>query len=300
MEIDAAPTWDDLRVLLAVHRHRSFLAAGKALGVSTSTAARRIEALEASLHRALVHRSSGGTFVEPDALELVALAEQLELGLRAVRRDDAGGTDSDPALAGTVRISMGEGFVRPVTQVLSALRRKHPAIHLELISESRLVDLARREADIGIRKGKAASPVLIERSVGRLQFGLYAAQSYLDRRLRGGALKLADLERHDFVGLEGELAKLPHMRWLTGKGAKRFVFRSNSDAALEEAASQGMGICALADAAARSRSELVRLTFDAELPSSPVYLAFHRELRQVPRVRLVIDTLEAALREGLR
>lgn len=300
MGIDAAPTWDDLRVLLAVHRHRSFLAAGKALGVSTSTAARRIEALEASLHRALVHRSSGGTFVEPDALELVALAEQLELGLRAVRRDETGGPDSEPALAGTVRISMGEGFVRPVTQVLSALRRKHPAIHLELISESRLVDLARREADIGIRKGKAASPVLVERSVGRLQFGLYAAQSYLDRRLRGGALKLADLERHDFVGLEGELAKLPHMRWLTGKGAKRFVFRSNSDAALEEAACQGMGICALADAAARSRPELLRLTFDAELPSSPVYLAFHRELRQVPRVRLVIDTLEAALREGLR
>ena len=302
MEIDAAPTWDDLRVLLAVHRHRSFLAAGKALGVSTSTAARRIEALETSLNRALVHRSSGGTFVEPDALELVALAEQLELGLRAVRRDETGGEGSadEQALAGTVRLSMGEGFVRPVTQVLSALRRKHPALHLELISETRLVDLARREADIGIRKGKASSLVLVERAVGRLHFGLYAAQSYVDRRLRGGALKLADLERHDFVGLEGELAKLPHMRWLTGKGAKRFVFRSNSDAALEEAACQGMGICALADAAARSRAELIRLTFDAELPSSPVYLAFHRELRQVPRVRLVIDTLDAALREGLR
>jgi DNA-binding transcriptional LysR family regulator len=303
MGIDAAPTWDDLRVLLAVHRHRSFLAAGKALGVSTSTAARRIEALEGSLNRALVHRSSGGTFVEPDALELVALAEQLELGLRAVRRDEAlggAGSPDEHALAGTVRFSMGEGFVRPVTQVLSALRRMHPALHLELISETRLVDLARREADIGIRKGKASSPVLVERSVGRLHFGLYAAQSYVDRRLRGGALKLSDLERHDFVGLEGELAKLPHMRWLTGKGARRFVFRSNSDAALEEAACQGMGICALADAAARSRPELMRLTFDAELPSSPVYLAFHRELRQVPRVRLVIDALDAALREGLR
>jgi magnesium-transporting ATPase (P-type) len=67
-----------------------------------------------------------------------------------------------------------------------------------------------------------------------------------------------------------------------------------------EAACQGMGICALADAAARSRPELMRLTFDAELPSPPFYLAFDRELRQVPRVRLVIDALDAALREGLR
>ena len=57
-------TWDDLRVLLALHRHHSFLAAGKALGLSTSTAARRIEALERSLGRPVVQRSSSGTTVE--------------------------------------------------------------------------------------------------------------------------------------------------------------------------------------------------------------------------------------------
>ena len=33
------PIWDDLRVLLAVHRGKSFLAAGKALGIATSTVA---------------------------------------------------------------------------------------------------------------------------------------------------------------------------------------------------------------------------------------------------------------------
>ena len=46
-------TWDDLRVLLALHRHQSLLAAGAALGLSTSTVARRIEALEQSL--SLIH-----------------------------------------------------------------------------------------------------------------------------------------------------------------------------------------------------------------------------------------------------
>ena len=39
MQSDRSPLWDDLRVLLALHRTRSFLAAGRALGVSTSTAA---------------------------------------------------------------------------------------------------------------------------------------------------------------------------------------------------------------------------------------------------------------------
>lgn len=55
----------------------------------------------------------------------------------------------------------------------------------------------------------------------------------------------------------------------------------------------------IANAAVRSAPGRVRLDVDAELLSPPVYLAFHRELRHVPRVRLVIDALAAALRDGL-
>lgn len=60
---NAPPTRDDLRVLLAVHRHGSFLAVGRALGLSTSTASRRIDALETALGRPLVHRSATGAHV---------------------------------------------------------------------------------------------------------------------------------------------------------------------------------------------------------------------------------------------
>jgi len=295
MQIDDSPTWDDLRVLLALHRHRSFLAAGKALGVSTSTAARRIDALESSLGRPLVHRSSGGTSVEPAALDLVELAEQLELGLRAIKRDD-----DRQAISGTVRISMGEGFLQPVTRVLSDVRRAHPALQLEVISESRSVDLARREADIGIRKLRSSSPTIIERAVGRLAFGLYASQSYVDRRLRGGHLALADMARHDYVGYDGPPAAHVQQRWLVDKGATRFVFRSNSDVAIAEAAVQGHGIALLADASVRALPGLVRLGAEATPPTMSVFLAFHRELRHVPRVRLVLDSLTTALRDGLR
>src|SRR5262249_32257422 len=153
----AAPTWDDLRVLLALHRHGSFLGAGKAIGVSTSTAARRIDALEAALGRPLVHRTNEGTRLEPDALPLVALAALLELGLGALRRDDV----RDP-FCGTVRVSLSVGFVRPVTQRLCELRRAHPALQVEILSETRRVDLARREADVGLRTSRSSSPALIE------------------------------------------------------------------------------------------------------------------------------------------
>jgi DNA-binding transcriptional LysR family regulator len=292
METSFEPSWDDLRVLLALHRHRSFLAAGRALGVSTSTASRRIEGLEKALGRSLVHRSSAGTSVEPDALELISLAEQLELGLQAVKRDEG-----DVASSGTVRLSLSEGFIGPVIRVLAELRLKYPALHFEITSETRMADLARREADIGIRNALSTSPVLIQRKVGLVQAGLYAARSYVERRVRDGRIKRDDMARHDFLGFETSLAnKMPQGQWLTAQGAKRFVFRSNSYFALREAAEQGQGILILGGGLVEEGSQLVRLETEVELPSVAVYLAYHRELRDVKRVRLVLDALEAAIR----
>jgi len=289
-------TWDDLRVLLALHRHRSFLAAGRSLGVATSTATRRIDALEAALGRPLVQRSSSGTATLPDALELVHLAEQLEHGLEAARRDE--GAERSP-LAGTVRISAGEGFVRPLTLQLAELRRKHDALHFEVVAEARLADLARREADIGIRKARSSSPVLIEKPVGKLRFALYAARSYVERRLRGGHLRADEFARHDFIGHDGAMRKLPQEQWLVTHGATRFSFRANSDLALQAAAELGQGICMMAEAQARELDALVRIDVDLPLPATPVFLVFHRDLRRVPRIRLVVTALEAALRRGL-
>ena len=246
----------------------------------------------ASLGRPLVHRSSGGTSVEPDALELIALAEQLELGLRAVRRDDRAHD-----YAGTVRLSMAEGFVRPVTRVLAELRRTHPQLELEVMSEKRFVDLARREADIGIRNGKSSSPVVIDRTIGRLQFALYASQAYVERRSLTAAGCGSTISRG--TTSSATTPTLPQTQWLAKRGAKHFVFRSNSDFALQEATEQGLGICMLVEVAARAVPQLVRLEIDEELPSIPVCLSYHRELRTVPRVRLVLDALAEAMREAL-
>lgn len=285
-------TWDDLRVLLALHRHGSFLAAGQALGVSTSTTARRIEALERSVGRRLVHRSRAGTSIEPDAMQLVHLAEQLELGLSAASRDNSG------APVGTVRISMGEGWLRAVTRILSELRRTQSGLQFELLVESRFVDLGKREADIAIRVTRSSSPVLIERAVGHLRFGLYAAPSYIERRLRDGRLLAGDFARHDFIGFEMSAAKLPQAKWLALQGATRFVMRTNSDYVMQEATELGQGICVLANAQARG-STLVRLETSAVPPAMPVFLVFHRELRGVAHVRATLRALETALRQGL-
>ncbi|MBN8231504.1 LysR family transcriptional regulator [Corallococcus macrosporus] len=147
------PAWDDLRVLLEVHRAGSFLAAGLRLGLSTSTVARRIGALEKDLGRPLVHRTSQGVWLEKEALELIALAEHFEQALRAHRRDEGG---SSP-YAGRIRISLPDGFLTGAAEAATRFRRLHPETLIEVISELRFVDLSSREADIGVRGGRCSS-----------------------------------------------------------------------------------------------------------------------------------------------
>lgn len=288
------PSWDDLRILLAVHRNKSFLGAAQTLGVATSTIARRIEALEKTVGRPLVHRGNTGTALDPDALRLVALGEELELGLAALRR-----VDDDDAVSGTVRVSLSEGLVRAVTQLLARLRVKHPALTIELMAESRVVDLARREADIGLRIAKTRSLTVISRSLGRGACGLFASRDYVQRRVPNARLTRAQAGHHDWVCMNRELERMPHEQWLRAYGATRFVFRSNSAIGIEQAVRSGMGIGLLSEHQALGVDALVQLELDDAPPPIELFIAYHRDSKKLPRVQAVVKALEAELRRHL-
>ncbi len=291
--VASQPTWDDLRFLLAVHRGKSFLAAGKALGVATSTVARRLEALEAALGRPLVHRGNAGTSVDADALQLVSLAEQMELGLAELAR----GARS-ARVEGTVRVSVIEGGVRAVVRVLARLHVSHPALLFEVVSESRLADLARGEADIGIRIARSNVSTLVEKRIGRMGLAVFAARSYVERRLPGARLARADAARHDWVGFERHLQKLPSECWARDYGARHFTLCGSSQAAIEEAVIAGMGLGILSETQG-NELELVRIETETTPPAVEVYLAFHREARRTERVRIALQAIEAELRRAL-
>lgn len=290
-----APSWDDLRILLAVHRDESFLAAGKTLGVAGSTVARRIEAIERSVGRVLVHRGNDGTRLDPDALRLVALAEQLELGLAALSRD---GREAE--VSGTVRVSLSEGFIRPLVPLLARLHAKHPALGIELISEARIADLARGEADIGIRIVRSASAAIVSKLLGRASTGLFASREYVERRLPSARLAREVAGAHDWVGLDASLERLPQEQWIRQYGASRFTFRSNSAIAIEHAVLSGMGIGLLGAAQGTSLPGLVQLDLEQAPPPVEVFLAFHRDARKTPRIRIVAKEIEADARRQLR
>jgi DNA-binding transcriptional LysR family regulator len=279
--------WDDLRVLLAVHREGSLLAAGRSLGLSTSTTGRRLDTLEAALGSKLVRRAQSGTVLEPAALRLVRLAEELAHGLDARQRDQRS--------VSTLRVSVPDGMARTVAQSLLAIRHGHPPVHIELVGENRMADLAKREADIGVRLVRSTSNVLVEKHLATLRFALYAAPDYVQRRLPTRRLLREDAPTQDFVGLDARWKGLPHEQWMRSLGAVRFPFRSSSMEALDEAVRQGMGIAAMLERDPRNGG-LVRIEAEAAGPSQSFYLAYHRDLRKLPHVRAAVLAIESSFK----
>lgn len=285
------PSWDDLRILLAIHRAGSLLAAGKSLGLSTSTTARRLDALEAAVGRQLVYRSRSGAELKPDALRMVRLAEGIEHGLDALRRDQK-------MLAGTLRVSVPDGMTPMLARALITFHHAHPGVDLELVGENRMVDVAAREADIGIRLTRSTSNVLVEKHLASFRFALFASADYVRRNLRSKKLGKGDAALHAFVGLDERWKALPHERWTRTLGATRFGFRSSSIDAIEEAVRQGAGLAAFLEKDPRT-ADLVRIDTDISGPVQPFYLVYHRDLRQQAHVRAAIAAIEGYVR-GLR
>lgn len=276
-------SWDDLRVLLAVHRAGSLLAAGKTIGMSTSTTARRLDALEAATGRQLVHRSQSGTELNADALRLVQLAEGLEHGLDALRRDKT-------MLAGTLRVSVPDGMAPALARALLAFRQQHPGVSLELVGENRMTDVAAREADIAVRLTRSTSSVLVEKRLGTLRFGLFGSADYVRRHLPTGRLDPHDASLHSFIGLDVQWKDLPQERWLRALGAVRFVFRSSSMEAIAEAVHRGAGLAAFTTSDPRTAG-LVPVQTTTGTPSQPCYLVYHRDLRTQPHVRAAVTAI---------
>lgn len=287
---DDRPAWDDLRILLEVHRQGSFLAAGQQVGLSTATVARRVTALERSLGRHLVQRSSQGTRVEQDGLGLVALAEELERSLAAYRRDGSGPSP----FAGVVRLSIPDGFMPLAVAAIERVRSQHPETCIEVSEESRFVDLAAREADIGIRGARSSSAVLIERAVGAVGVGLFASAEYLKRRSSSRVLCAEDWPTQDFI-----TGDEPHgpTAWLRARGAVHFPVKVSTFEGRLDAAERGLGIVMASAAVGTRRPALVRVRTETPLPALPFFLVMHQDLRAVVRVRAVADALTEVIAE---
>ena len=143
--------WDDVRVFLAVARHGSLRAAGRALGLSQPTVGRRLTSFEATFGGpTLFDRLPEGLRLNAAGEALIAVAEELESAAFALERRRAA---ASPALSGTVRVSVGEWAANFLARFLAGTSATAlpSGITLELVETQQTANLARREADLALR-----------------------------------------------------------------------------------------------------------------------------------------------------
>jgi DNA-binding transcriptional LysR family regulator len=286
----AALDWEDIRYFVALARYGTLSETARKLRVNHATVARHITSLETLLGRVLFERRADGYALSAAGKAVLEEARSMdEAALSVLRRLDAG-----TELSGMVRLTVGRVLAeRFVIDRLRTFHERYPAIDLEVIGGSRVVSLARREADMALRFGSPKDSDLIAQRVGRIAFGLYASPAYRAR------LKAGDAPA--FIGFDEESDFIAEAGWLAREFADgRFSFRTNSQTTQAAAARAGFGVALLPRYVAAGDQGLVQVSLRERLPERELWLLIRRDLTKVPRVRAVADYLIEIFRRERR
>ncbi|MET9403597.1 LysR family transcriptional regulator [Kitasatospora sp. NPDC002965] len=278
---------DDLRYLLAVARTGRLVTAAEVLGVDHTTVSRRITALEKSLGVRLMERGAEGWALTDAGKAVSASARTIEDAL--VRVVDAVSGQDAPSILGTVRVSAPDGFGTVfATPALARVRRRHPRLHVELITATRQLNLRPAGFDLTLTIGRPPRSRLVTEHLTDYALGLYASDEYLARC--GPPGEVADLREHPLIFYIESMLQVGDLdieRHLPGMTP---AFSSTNVFAQLEATRVGAGVGVL-PAFLADRAGLRRLLVDEVDIRLPITLAVRREAVTHPAVRAVRDAL---------
>jgi DNA-binding transcriptional LysR family regulator len=255
-----------------------------------ATVARRIASLETALSASLFDRRVDGYVLTARGRQIAETARAMEDAAIAVadQAEAAGG------LTGLVRLTMGRSLADAfVIDRLGELRRQHPLIDLEIVTDSRVMSLSRREADIALRFGQPKDSDLLARRLATVAFDFYASRQVTK--------KIAKDVQPAMIGFDAESLFIADAAWLEREFSdSRFAVRSNSQTSQAAAARAGLGVAQLPLYVAASDPNLVSVRLGKKPPDRELWLLLRRDIARVPRVRVVADYLVALFRRERR
>jgi DNA-binding transcriptional LysR family regulator len=282
---ELAMDWNDVRVFLAVAREGSMRAAGRALGLSQPTIARRLAAFEAtSGGPTLFDRLPEGLRLNATGEQLVPAAEAVEEAVLTLERRRAA---ASPELSGTVRVSTGECAAGFLARCLAGSTKAAlpSGITLELVESRQTANLARREADLALRHQPPESGDFY---VSKL--GTFACAVYRRRGAEAGA----------WVTYTDEQAHYAPARWVQRQAEEAgdaVALRASSMLMHLEAIRAGTGRGVLPCYVGDGHPLLERLTPPIPELAAEYWIIVHRDLRRAACVRAVIDWVRQAFAE---
>lgn len=269
-------TLAELRVLAAAVAAPSMAAAARALGVDKATVGRRLVALE-QRRPGLFERRGGRVAVTAAGARALAVVGDLERDLIRLSR----ALDEDAGRGSVIITAPGPVVNRALTPALARFRVREPDVEVVLVASTRVLDVARGEADIAIRNVPVRAEGLVTRRVAHVAYALYASRAYLERRGRPPPRSLVG---HDLLDYAGGTPGQPPLDWLPAAvRTARVVVRADDPEVLTRAAVAGLGIGALPGFLAEDEPALVRV--GDEVVRAPVVIVTRADARRLTRVR---------------
>ncbi|TBU79774.1 LysR family transcriptional regulator [Pseudomonas daroniae] len=187
---------NELEAVMAVARRASFRQAAIDLDVSTTALSNTIAKLEANLETRLFNRTTRSVSLTESGkmfLEQVGPAlHDVRAGLEAVRSHNAGPS-------GVLRINAFASAARAalLPLILEFLRR-YPKVHIDLVTEGRLVDIVADGFDLGVRSANLVPSDMIVISLGQPQrYAVVGTPAYFEKY--GRPLTPPDLLHHQCI-----------------------------------------------------------------------------------------------------
>lgn len=273
--------WSDVKVFLAIARTGTLMAAARQTGLSQPTMGRRLKALEASLSLALFQRTSDGFVLTAEGESVLGHAERMEEQALAFQRELEG---REQRLEGALRVSSSDWFgVYVLSPMLAGFIRQHPGVSVELLTDARLLNLARREADLVFRIQPFDEPYILQRKLMHMDYAVFGTAGQEAPKAgdgAGSALVTLDTAYRDFPDAVWLRRMLPNAR---------VAFASNNREVQARLCAAGTGLAVLPVALGDQTPGLQRIDLGEAPPGRDVWLGYHRDLRRLARLRALID-----------
>ena len=264
--------WGDLKLFLLVARAGGLSPAARLSHVSPPTLGRRLAALEQALGRTLFVRKASGFDLTDAGRELRAHAEGVEAAVLDIERWAATGIADR-----TVRVSAGSWTSRFLARHVADLWSERDRFRLAFVAADRRLDIARREADIGIRNRRPEETRLAGRRIGAVAFAPYAA----DPPKVG-----SDAGEPAWIGLKDGF-ETPSAQWVRLRHGARIAIEAGTPRLVLDLLQAGVGQAVLPCFVGDAEPGLRRAGPPIEALRHEQWLVMHDDDRHDPAIRTV-------------
>jgi DNA-binding transcriptional LysR family regulator len=286
---------NDIQVFMAVVDAGSFIAGGKAMGLSRSAAGKAVMRLEDRLGVRLLHRATRTIGVTEEGRLLYERGLQI---LASVDEAEASVAGKSGLPRGVLRLTLPDAYGRRVLlPIVAAYMKNWPEVQVEVSFTDRIADIVEDGFDLAVRIGVTSQDSsFVSRVVARCRAMLCASPAYIAER--GDPADLDELMDHDCL-VHTSRNQRQAWRFPVGQGGSvkaqgRSRLRLDSGEALLDAARAGLGIAYLPDflidedlAAGRLR----RVLPEQDSGDVPILALYPDKRLLEPRVRRFIDLM---------